>query len=356
MDEKSSQSQWESHTRDEGRALEKQQSEAGPTHGPVGETVGERLQVGAESAADIERLRCANIAARWSEPPTFLGVTGPLDAPAARAVQRVVREIEAEIRGGATPMSLAPGGAAPQVEPLLLTTVQISTFLGPGLLTRASGFFFERSGQLFLVTSRHVLFDEASRHLPDQIEIEVHSTADNLARTSPVRLPLYRDGRAAWRQARDGGGDVDVAAIELERGMLPPSAVLSAFTPEHLLQSLELVEVGTPLLLLGFPLGFHDVLHHLPVVRHAIIASSFGLRFQGQGYFLTDARAHRGSSGGPIVMRSSADRSLHAWKLLGVHSSGFDMGDRDRVQDDMLGLNNAWYADILMTLTEPVSR
>ncbi len=99
MDEKSSQSQWESHTRDEGRALEKQQSDAGPTHGPVGETVGERLQAGAESAADVERLRCAHIAARWSDPPTFLGVTGPLEVEAARAVQRVVRAIEAEIRG-----------------------------------------------------------------------------------------------------------------------------------------------------------------------------------------------------------------------------------------------------------------
>jgi hypothetical protein len=99
MDEKSNQSQWESHTRDEKRALAKQQGDAGPTHGPVGDTVGERLQAGAESAADTERLRCADIAARWSEPPTFLGVTGPLDAEAARAVQRVVRAIEAEIRG-----------------------------------------------------------------------------------------------------------------------------------------------------------------------------------------------------------------------------------------------------------------
>lgn len=253
-------------------------------------------------------------------------------------------------------MSLAPGRALPQVEPLLLTTVQLSTYLGSRLLTRASGFFFEREGQLFLVTSRHVLFDQPSGHLPDQVVIDVHSAADNLARTDPVRLPLYRDGRAVWRQARDGGGDVDVAAIELERGMLPPSAVLCAFTPEHLLQSLKTVEVGTPLLLLGFPLGFHDALHRLPVARHAIIASSFGLRFQGQGFFLTDVRAHRGSSGGPVVMRSSAGASLDAWKLLGVHSSGFDMGDRDRLQDDMLGLNGAWYADILMTLTQPLSR
>jgi hypothetical protein len=46
-------------------------------------------------------------------------------------------------------------------------------------------------------------------------------------------------------------------------------------------------------LFLGFPLGFHDELHHLPVVRQAVIASSFGLRFQGKGYFLTDARTLR---------------------------------------------------------------
>lgn len=89
--------------RDEERALQKQQSDAGPTHRPIGESVGERLQAGAETAADAERLRCAHIAARWSDPTTFLGVTGPLDVEAARAVQRVVRAIEAEIRGEPPP-------------------------------------------------------------------------------------------------------------------------------------------------------------------------------------------------------------------------------------------------------------
>jgi hypothetical protein len=30
-----------------------------------------------------------------------------------------------------------------------------------------------------------------------------------------------------------------------------------------------------------------------------------------------------------------------------------DMGDRDLVLDESLGLNCAWYADILLTLTKP---
>ena len=35
----------------------------------------------------------------------------------------------------------------------------------------------------------------------------------------------------------------------------------------------------------------------------SVIAVSFALRFKGQGYFPTDARAHRGTSGAPVVMR-----------------------------------------------------
>jgi hypothetical protein len=128
--------------------------------------------------------------------------------------------------------------------------------------------------------------------------------------------------------------------------------VLRCFTPAHLQGSLQEVEVGTSLLIVGFPLGFHDQVHHLPVVRQAAIASSFGLRFQGLGYFLTDARTHRGTSGAPVVMRSPATDASLPWKLLGVHSARMDAGGRDQQLDESLGLNCAWYADILLTLTE----
>jgi hypothetical protein len=89
-------------------------------------------------------------------------------------------------------------------------------------------------------------------------------------------------------------------------------------------------------------------------VRHAVIASSFGLRFQGKGYFLTDARTHRGTSGAPVVMRAGAGAAVGddlPWILLGVHSARFDVGTRDIELDEALGLNCAWYADILLTLT-----
>jgi hypothetical protein len=112
--------------------------------------------------------------------------------------------------------------------------------------------------------------------------------------------------------------------------------------------------VGTPLLIVGFPLGFHDTLHHLPIARQAINASSFGLRFQGKGYFLTDARTHCGISGAPVVMKSSTNAlegEAVSWLLLGIHAARLDIGPRDRSVDEKLGLNSAWFADILLTLT-----
>ena len=242
-------------------------------------------------------------------------------------------------------------------EPLLLAATQVSTFLGERLLTRASGFFFARDERLYLVTSAHVVLDPAIEHLPDRIEIELHTDEVNLTRSTGFSLPLYHDGRSVWRQGRDSGGEIDVAVIEIDRGALPASTVLHAFTPAHLQAALDEVEVGTALLIVGFPLGFHDDLHHLPVVRQAIIASSFGLRFQGQGFFLTDGRTHRGTSGAPVVMRSE-EPALGGlpWKLLGVHAGRLDMKTRDLVQDESLGLNCAWYADILMTLTAEPGR
>ncbi len=240
------------------------------------------------------------------------------------------------------------------IEPILLAAARVATFEGERMLTGASGFFFARDERLFLITSRHVMIDKPSKHFPDRIEIELHIDADNLAKSTGFSMPLYRAGKSIWRQGKDGTGEIDVAVLEIERKALPKTALYRAFTPDHLLGPDEVVEVGSSLLVVGFPLGFHDTLHHMPVVRQAVVASSFGLRFQGQGYFLTDARTHRGTSGAPVVMRAAPGRAPDElpWLLLGVHSARLDVGSRDLALDEALGLNCAWYADILLKLTE----
>lgn len=241
-------------------------------------------------------------------------------------------------------------------EALLFATTRVTTYAGNVVLSGATGFFFERAPPLYLVTSRHVVHDADSGHAPDRLEIELHVNKTDLTQVKYMSLALYSAGLSTWHAATDGFGEVDVAAIEIDRSALPPAAMLYAFTPAHLQDRLEDVEIGAPLLVAGFPLGFHDTVHHLPVVRLATVASAFGVRFQGQGFFLTDARTHRGTSGAPVVMRQkpSTGKDL-PWKLLGVHSARMDMGGRDPNQDESLGLNCAWYADVLMALTRPGS-
>jgi S1-C subfamily serine protease len=245
--------------------------------------------------------------------------------------------------------SFAKGTKVP--EPLLLTTARLSTFSGERPLSAASGFFFAREERLFLVTSRHVLHDPTTSHLPDRLEVTLHLDRELLSQTTVASLPLYRHGTALWRQARDSAGDVDVAVLPLDQQALPSHAVLECFTPENVANAFDSVEAGTPVLVPGYPLGFFDTVHHLPVVRAGCVASSFGVRFQGKGFFLTDVRTHRGSSGSPVVQRLDGDGTGLPWRLLGVHSSRMDMNDRDAAADESLGLNCAWYADVILALS-----
>lgn len=240
------------------------------------------------------------------------------------------------------------------VESLLLAVTRVSTGNAIGPLTNATGFFYEHSGRLFLITNRHVVVDEPSNHRPEHLEIELHLDARNVTSVTGYRIPLYRNQTPLWKETTDSRGIIDVIAVELDRKALPATLLYQAFTPEHLVKDLDEIEAGTAAHVAGFPLGFHDAFHHLPIVRQAVIASAFGLRFQGNGYFLTDARMHRGTSGAPVVRRQSetiSGRGQLPWLLLGIHASRMDVSNRDLIEDERLDLNCAWYADVLPVLT-----
>lgn len=215
------------------------------------------------------------------------------------------------------------------------------------------GFFFERDERLYLITSRHVVYDEACVHFLDQIRIALHTSARNVASLMAFEIPLYRNGRGVWHKCSDSAGAIDIATIELDMGALPSDLVYSAFSIDHLAGDTK-VKVGTQALIVGIHSGFQDALHQLPVARQAIVAACLDLRFQGQRYFLTDARMHRGLSGAPVVARiSHPDASQYElpWRLLGVHSARSDVGTRDIQIDERLGRNCAWFADALLSLS-----
>jgi hypothetical protein len=51
--------------------------------------------------------------------------------------------------------------------------------------------------------------------------------------------------------------------------------------------------------------------------------------------------------------REAASNDPLPWQLLGVHSTRMDMRTRDLSQDESLGLNCAWYSDVLIALATP---
>jgi hypothetical protein len=157
------------------------------------------------------------------------------------------------------------------VDALLLTATRITTFLAARTLTSASGFFFRRGDRLFLVSNRHVFADADSGHHPDRIEFGVHTDLHDLTQHAVVSLPLYRDGLSQWREATDGGGAIDIAVMDIPAPTLPAAAVLQAFDATHLDAGAEEVTIGDALTIVGFPLGFHDTVHHLAVARSASI-------------------------------------------------------------------------------------
>jgi hypothetical protein len=84
------QREWERHSRDEERAIEKQQATAGASHEPVGETIRDRVRTSADAATLAERQRCEEIVQRW-----FIH---NVPDHAVSAVRRVLQAIAAEIR------------------------------------------------------------------------------------------------------------------------------------------------------------------------------------------------------------------------------------------------------------------
>lgn len=241
-----------------------------------------------------------------------------------------------------------------EIDKMYFRVVKVNTFAGGQSLTNATGFFFLHEEFLYLITSRHVVQNPAAGHCPDFLYVALHSNIADLQQTGGLSIPLYVDGVPQWYQ-HPACADADLVAVAVNDPHVLSSFVVVPFRSEDILNSNTIIPLGQDVLILGFPLGFYDTTHNLPIVRRATIASSFPHPFKQQPYFLTDARLHRGMSGSPVVARIHNDAGPQDivssdWRLLGIHASALDVSDRDPIQDERLALNTAWYASLIMDM------
>lgn len=238
------------------------------------------------------------------------------------------------------------------VDDIYFRVAKVRTFAGDLPLTNATGFFYMHDCYLYLVTSRHVVLNEVEEHRPDHLRLSLHSDKHDLRQRTELSIPLYKDGLPQWYQHPRHTSSVDVVAVAVNNPHVSRDNELATFTREDIVSADTLLPLGQQVLILGFPLGFHDTVHNLPIVRNATVATSFSHPFKAEPYFLTDARLHRGMSGSPVIVQlrpkgGTDELPKPKWHLLGIHSSALDVSDRDPEQDEKLALNSTWYASLL---------
>lgn len=231
-------------------------------------------------------------------------------------------------------------------------------------LCTATGFFYKnKSDELFLVTNKHVLYDEDDHYFPDRLRFFVHTDPEHLTKIKHIDIRLWsKDGKKfkklwKWVQYRS----IDVAAIEVPANLLK-DYFITVFSESDLLDAdTELlpgrdIGLGLQTLVLGYPLGFYDKSTFLPMARAATVATWPWLNFEGKPCFLVDARLHPGMSGSPVissagtirVKRDSSGSEGH-WvspesSLLGIFS------DERTPRGEPIGLNTVWHASIIKSI------
>lgn len=224
----------------------------------------------------------------------------------------------------------------------------------PRIEGHATGFFYIREGNPYLITNRHVLYDleegDRSNFRPESIAIRIRSR-ENYSETIGHRIELYDDNdEPNWLEHPNH--HVDIAAVPLDIDWDSNSNTSFAGggywgLPVSEAQDEEYgflrPDFGDSAVVVGYPVL--DSTDYLPVARNALISSQYGRFHRDMPYFLIDANLHDGTSGSPVIYtRKTSDGNTHA-HLLGVHS-----GPYDKYREGSENLNRVWYRKTILGL------
>lgn len=249
-----------------------------------------------------------------------------------------------------------------RVDPVLMSIVRIKLVREEEEFGTATGFFFTKDGRIYLVTNRHVAQSQKRGVQPTHFRIHLHQRASDLGENFWMSLPLFdEEGRPRWLE--DPHNDSDVLCLEVEeirsRAAEKAVAISALSEADYVPEDLDF-ELGQELLVIGYPRGYHDDVHNLPVIRYATLASPYPIPFQGKPLSLIDANLHPGTSGSPVILKPSSIPATR-WStdpfsrrrvyLLGVHSSSVGAVLKDGAKDP-LGLHLVWSATLITDIID----
>ncbi|WP_419933186.1 trypsin-like peptidase domain-containing protein [Candidatus Poriferisodalis sp.] len=128
------------------------------------------------------------------------------------------------------------------------------------------------------------------------------------------------------------------------------------------------INTASDVLVVGYPDGFYDKANVFPIIKSGVIASRWGMHFEGNPYFLIDAKLFPGSSGSLVISKPTNTvmkngRMLYSqekqFALLGVFSGTYQYAE-PAVQVGNLSisvtagydLGIVWYAEHIETTVQ----
>ena len=223
------------------------------------------------------------------------------------------------------------------LEPPSLMTTPIVLMNGSRAISQGTGFFFAsttidgKPDTVFLVTNYHVVTGRAplapGPRLGDRIRFILHESTTELARVRQIELPLYDERGAPVWVGSDSTPSADVVLVPLPPGTYANIALM-VFTEAHTQSDIK-IRPSSSATLLGYPYGFYDESHFLPVWKTGHVASEPSVDFDDLPTFLVDVSAFPGMSGSPVLavangIYESEDGSMRSGrvlKLLGIFSA-----------------------------------
>jgi hypothetical protein len=273
-------------------------------------------------------------------------------------------------------LAASPAFAQSDVDPRSLMTTPVWLLRGTQPVSQGTGFFFASTTPsneietVFLVTNYHVITGHAppsrSRN-GDHIRLILHRNQDDLRDVQAVDLPLYDERDQPLWITSDRTPNADVVLVPLPRQAYERIRLL-VFTEAHTRGDIR-IRPSSGATLLGYPFGFYDTTHYLPVWKTGHIASEPDVDFEGRPVFLVDVSAFPGMSGSPVLVvangiyeaQDGSMRTGHVLKLLGIFSSmpvvrqtrpSIDPLDAQssRTVDTSLQLGYVWKASVIAEL------
>jgi hypothetical protein len=188
----------------------------------------------------------------------------------------------------------------------------------------------------YVVTNRHVIFglsENEKRPTNFRINIKAIDDSTQTSKWQSIDLSASEIENSIYVHPDP---NVDVAVIDVLERELPRGLPLG---PGDLIHNNEMinVECTDDVIVIGFPRGFYDQTNYFPIVKKGMISTAWGANFEGEPFFLIDAKLFPGSSGSAVLTKpiesilkdgqSYISKSGKQSALLGVFSGEPCLGD-----------------------------